>query len=126
MINKKNPFILWLIIVLVIIGCFIAIFVCLRANSVTDVNELAFNEIEMIKSENKVVLKGELVSSGKSYYGYTYCFQDNSLYISIKSGMITRKHTDGSFEIAIENSKISETNKIYVKDRSNMTLIYPQ
>ena len=40
--------------------------------------------------------------------------------------MITRKHTDGSFEIAIENSKISETNNIYVKDRSDKTLIYPQ
>lgn len=113
-----------LVIVLVIIVVFITFVVCLKVNGITDVNELVLDDISVTESENKITLKGEIVSSGKSYYGYAYYYKNDALFIEIKAGLITGKHKDGAFEIAIENSKVSELNAIYLKDRNNAMMIY--
>lgn len=122
---KTKRFILGILFTVIVIGVGIVMFFTLCKSS-TSINELAFNEISIINAENKLVLNGTLVSSGKSYHDFTYSIQDNTVYITINSGIVHKKYQGGHFEIVIEEPNISSIQQIYLQDGSNSTLIFPK
>ena len=110
---------------IIVIGVGMAIFFALWKSS-TSINELAFNEISIVDTEDKLVLNGILLSSGKSYRGYTYRIQNDNLYITINSGIVCRNYQDGHFEITIEDPNISSIQQVYLQDGNDSSLIFPR
>jgi len=122
---KTKRLILGIVFTVIMIGVGIAMFFALSKSS-TSIGEVAFSEISMIHSENTLILNGMLVSSAKSYRDSTYNIQGDALNIVINSGIVSKKYPDGSFEIKIEDERISNINVVYLQDGKTFTLIYPK
>lgn len=111
--------------VIVVLGVSFVMFFSLNKSS-TPISEIAFNEISITQNEGVVIIAGTLMSSGKSYRDFTYSIQDDTLMVTINSGIVSKKHMDGSFYIKIEDVRISNVQEIYLHDGKDTSLIYPK
>ena len=89
----------------------------------TNIYELGFNNITL--SENSLLLAGSISSSAIAYRRYNYNINDDTLIITIYSGLVLPSRREGSFNIRIKNAKISDVKYIFIKDKAKLTQIYP-
>lgn len=121
---KKKVILLTVIIGGVVI-VMVSIFGYLKFSShSTPSYEIGFKDISI--SNNILSIEGDLMSSAKAYKGYTYTIENGNLYITIKSGSVTKKYSDSHFDIIIKDDDLNKIDKVFIKHEKELTQIYPQ
>ncbi len=121
-ISRKWKVVIGGITAMLILGVFTAVFILHGSSASRD--ELTFSEISLIKDESKAILAGELNSSGKSYLGYSYRIEGDSLIVTIRSGLVTPIHPFGDFRIEIVDTKVSSIQEISIKSGKDISAVY--
>ena len=78
---------------------------------------------ELTVNSNKITISGDFIASGKSFRGYKYYIKDNNIYLKIKGGLITKKYSDGHFNIVI-NENTTNINNIYLQFNNKNSLLH--
>lgn len=83
--------------------------------------EIAFSNI--ILTDNKLTATAVLTASGKSFRGYDYTIEKNTLYITVYGGLVNNKYSNGDFTIDIEDNLQSITT-VCLKNNDDVTVLY--
>lgn len=115
---------IYLISIVLIVMVFVSLFLIARWNNHTtsvSSSEVAFTHIRL--ADDSLNLSGSLLSSAKSYRGFTYTIEKDTLYLTLSQGMVNRKYPDGDFTIAIEDQALEQVSAIYLKSGSDIEQI---
>lgn len=101
----------------ILIAAILLVFVFLLKNNKqmqgVSLSEIIIRDVSL--SEQKFTLSGSFVSSGKSFRNYTYTIDGDSLYIVINGGLVTKEYPSGDFSIKIEDEKLKNVSKVFLK-----------
>lgn len=116
---KKIFAVVFIVIMLII---FFVIFV-ITNKCTSDFSDLSIHDISLY--ENTFKATAMQLSSGKSIRNYSYTVNNDSLYITIYSGMVTRKHQSGTLYINFTDSQLCDIKTVYLQNGESVKLIYP-
>jgi len=119
----KKKILTGIVIAVIMFGVLAIMFTLFRGAS-THRSELFFSEIKLQENDSRVVLVGELISSGKSYRGFSYRVENSTLIITIKSGLVNPVHPHGSFSIEIVDNQISGVRSIAIESGIEIESIF--
>ncbi len=92
----------------------------------TSVAEIFIRDIQRVPGEGQFVISGDLVSSAKSYRGYRFRSEGDTLILSIRSGLVTPFHKSGNFQIKIDIGQgEKEIKRIVIDSADKISQIYP-
>ncbi|MDR2043012.1 MAG: hypothetical protein LBQ15_01320 [Clostridium sp.] len=119
----------WIVFGVAVVILFVGVMIVvlhLFLPSSTPVTEVAFQEISFLREDQKVILNGELLSSGKSYRGYRYRMVNDVLIVTIQSELVNPGHPNGAFHIEIMEEQPSNVRNIAIESGNDITPIYPR
>lgn len=114
----KRVLFIGMLIIIILIG--ICIWSINRGDS--DYSNLYVGDILLNKSEFSA--KAVQESSGKSFRKYDYQIDNDSLYITLFSGIVTRSYPSGTIQIEINDSQLNKVRHVYLKNKNDTKLIY--
>lgn len=83
--------------------------------------EIAFSN--MILTDTNLTATAIFTSSGKSFRGYDYTIEENTLYITVYGGLVSNKYPNGDLTIDIQDELQSITT-ICLKNNDDVTVLY--
>lgn len=75
-------------------------------------------------SKNIFSADAVMFSSGTSFRKYEYQIDGSSLYITIYTGLVTKKYSSGNMRIEITDPQLKQVDFVYLKDGEQIKLIY--
>ncbi len=116
---KKFCFVIFIAVILALFS--VRIFVDNGRSS--DFSSLSVKDISLY--ENTFSTTVNHLSSGSSIRDYSYAIDNSSLYITVYSGLVTRKYPSGTLNIKFTDPQLSDVKAVYLQDGSLKKLIYP-
>ncbi len=118
---KKKATIIMSAIIVVIGLITLAGYLFMNHSTGTDFVTVSVSKAELTKNQFTAHLMTS--SSGTAFQKYEYEIKDNSLYITVWSGLVNKKYSSGEMDIKIEDN-LSNITSVYLKDKDNTKLIY--
>ena len=78
----------------------------------------------MSLSEDIFSADAVMFSSGTSFRKYEYEIDGSSLYITIYTGLVTKKYSSGNMRIEITDPQLNQVDFVYLKDGEQTKMIY--
>ena len=75
-------------------------------------------------SEDMFSADAFMFSSGTSFRRYEYQIDGSSMYITIYTGLVTKKYSSGNMRIEITDPQLKQVDFVYLKDGEQIKLIY--
>lgn len=75
-------------------------------------------------SKNIFSADAVMFSSGTSFRKYEYQIDGSSLYITIYTGLVTKKYSSGNMRIEITDPQLNQVDFVYLKDGEQTKMIY--
>ena len=123
-VMKKIRLLAIFIISIIAIGITASTIAALYRTS-THTDELILNDVLLSRGESSFSLDGSIISSGRSYRGFSYVIQNNKLLLTIYSGLVVPTRSNGCFSVLIVDGQLSTIQNIYIKHGEELTQIFP-
>ena len=112
-------------LVALLVVVFGVLFFITNKNESLSSNQLAIEHISL--SNDRLMINGTILSSGTSYRHYSYDRMDNKIQITIFGGLVTKKHSNGDFDITIKDDEFQGVDTFYLKHEDDELIrIYPE
>ncbi len=119
----KKTAIIISVIIIIISSIALTGYLFINYSSGTDFTTVSVSEAEL--TENQFTAHLMTSSSGTAFQKYEYKIKDNSLYITVWSGLVNKKYSSGEMDIEIEDN-LKNITAVYLKDKDNKKLIYSE
>ncbi len=118
---KKKAIIIISAIIVVIGLIALAGYLFINYSTGTDFVTIGVSKADL--TENQFTAHLMTSSSGTAFQKYEYEIKDDSLYITVWSGLVNKKYSSGEMDIKIKDD-LSNIKSVYLKDKDNTKLIY--
>lgn len=116
--------IIFLVILLIIIGLVVT-FHTLKGSE--DMNNVSYHELaitNMTLTEESFTAHCFIIVSSKTFRNYTYVIEDDSLYITVSGGLVSKKYPHGGFDIIINDTALKNVDVVFLKSHKETSQIY--
>ena len=99
--KRKKKFVLMAAAAVILIVMLWIVFFVYRTGSEASAAELSFTEMKL--TDTGFTAKAEFMSSGKSFWKYSYTIEEGVLYLTVYGGLAGGRYSEGSFAVDIQD-----------------------